>query len=53
VALLDFLLDGGEVRIVGGERVVGEGKSGGAGGGGLKESASVHGREDNCKGWGL
>ena len=56
VAFLDFFLDGGEVGVVSGsERVAGEGERSSAGGGGLEESSSVHGREDNgnglaCKG---
>jgi len=53
VALLDFFMDGTEIRVVGGERVVGEGERGRASSTGLEESASVHGPEDNCKGWGL
>ena len=51
VAFLDFFLDGAQVRAgIGSERVAGKSKSGGAGGSGLKESASVHGREDNWTG---
>ena len=49
VTLLDFFLDGGEIGVVGSERVAGESESGSAGGGSLEESASVHGREDNCE----
>ena len=52
MALFDFLLDGGKVRVgIGSERVVGEGERGGAGGGGLKKRSSVHARENNPKAW--
>jgi len=51
VTFLDFFLDGGEIGIVSGrERGSGEGERGGAGGSGLKEGSSIHGREDNWRG---
>ena len=47
VALLDFFLDGSQVRVgVVGERVAGEGEGGGTGGCGVEEASSIHGRED-------
>ncbi len=52
MALFDFLLNDGKVRVgAGRERVLREGKRGGAGGGGLKKRSSVHGRENNPKAW--